>query len=315
MKRTNIIRVLSLLLCMATLLSLSLIPAAASDEGISSETTEEYTATWSYNEATGELTAYFPDTETTLKNHKAVGTIGIGATHNLLAFDNGKVLAISHRAHAIDSAIGSTTLDYIVVLDDRGVCSYSSEEHRYCQKSCFSHRLNIVNIEVVIETLARHELRVIHLGIELLHRNTHIGIVWRCKEVEIEGIMDGCLEQRNQVLSRDGLLAKVGSTHQSLTLTLNEEHLLAVDEDATNEVALIGRAVELERVGEEVVDVDDTTVGVGLICLDILILPYRVIRIEVEYIGVHTHDEKVGGDLELRLELTSIAILDADTTV
>ena len=66
MKRTNIIRVLSLLLCMATLLSLSLIPAAASDEGISSETTEEYTATWSYNEATGELTAYFPDTETTL---------------------------------------------------------------------------------------------------------------------------------------------------------------------------------------------------------------------------------------------------------
>ena len=58
MKKKNIIRVLSLLLCLAILASLSLIPAAAAEE----TPVEDGTATWIYDSNTGELTGYFPDT-------------------------------------------------------------------------------------------------------------------------------------------------------------------------------------------------------------------------------------------------------------
>ena len=67
MKKKNIIRVLSLLLCLMTLASLTTLTAFASDHAaVDSETTEDITATWIYNPATGELTGYFPDTGETL---------------------------------------------------------------------------------------------------------------------------------------------------------------------------------------------------------------------------------------------------------
>ena len=44
-----------------------------------------------------ELFAWIEDnSEITLKHNKAIGTVGIGATHNFLALDNSKMLVISH---------------------------------------------------------------------------------------------------------------------------------------------------------------------------------------------------------------------------
>ena len=175
--------------------------------------------------------------------------------------------------------------------------------------------LNIVNIKVVVKSLTCNKLRVIHLGIELLHSNALICLVWRSERVEIECVVDCRLKHRDKILARNRLLAKLLGAYKILTLTLNEEHLLAVDEDTANQVTLIGRAVELERVREEVVDVDYTAIGIRLVHLNVVVLSDNMVGIEAKYVGMHTHNKQIRCDLELRLELTTIAILDTHSAV
>jgi hypothetical protein len=45
-----------------------------------------------------------------------------------------------------------------------------------------------------------------------------------------------------------------------LALTLDKEALFSVDEYTANQITLISITVELERIGQEVVDVDYTTI-------------------------------------------------------
>ena len=109
---------------------------------------------------------------------------------------------------------------------------------------------------------------------------------------------------------RDLLLAEIHCTHCRLTLALDEELALAVNEDAPDEIALVGTAVELERVGEKIVYVDDAAVGVRLVLLDIGILPNYMVGVELEHVGVHLEYEQVVGNLQLRLELAAVAVFE-----
>ena len=66
---------------------------------------------------------------------------------------------------------------------------------------------------------------------------------------------------------------------------------------------------------KEVIDVDNTDIGVIPILLHVAILPYYVVRVELEYVGVHLEDEDIAGHLNLSLELTPITILNTHTAV
>ena len=88
-----------------------------------------------------------------------------------------------------------------------------------------------------------------------------------------------------------------------------------VDEKTTDQVALVGITVEFEGVGEEVVDVHHTDIGVVVLLGDVGVLPNGVRRLKVEDIGLHLEDQDVVGHLQLCLKLTTIAILQADAAV
>ncbi len=80
-------------------------------------------------------------------------------------------------------------------------------------------------------------------------------------------------------------------------------------------IAFVGVAVEFERVGQEVVDVDKSAVGVVAVGLDVGVLPDEVVGAELEDVGVHLEDQDVVGDLQLGFELAAVAVFEAHAAV
>ena len=109
--------------------------------------------------------------------------------------------------------------------------------------------LNVINREIVAQTLTRCKLRVIEFRVELVNRNTYVLLVWWHKQVEVEGIVYCGLDDCHQRFSVNLLCAECHWAHQRLTLTFHPEALLTIYEDATYKVTLIGITVVLLRVG------------------------------------------------------------------
>ena len=134
MKRTNVIRALTLLLCLTALLSLSALPAVAAEDG-SASASEEHYVNWSYDERTGELTAYFPDTDTTqvyteatlpsrvlyfpIRLYEYANTVDVGdQTYYLTALDRGEqAVCLENEDNARDTRLFLTQAGRQAVAD------------------------------------------------------------------------------------------------------------------------------------------------------------------------------------------------------
>ena len=175
--------------------------------------------------------------------------------------------------------------------------------------------LNVLYVEVVAEAFARHELRVVHLGVELVHRHAFVLLVGRHQQVEVQREADRRFENRDQRLLADLRLAEIHRPHRVLLLAFGEVAAFAVDEDAADQVTFVGVAVEFERVGQEVVDVDKSAVGVVAVGLHVGVLPDEVVGAELEDVGVHLEDQDVVGYLQLGLELAAVAVFEPHAAV
>ena len=100
-----------------------------------------------------------------------------------------------------------------------------------------------------------------------------------------------------------------------MTLTLNKEALLAIDEYTANEITLISISVILQRVRQEVVDINNTDIGVILILLNVAILPNNMVGIKLKDIGMHLEQQDIACNLQLSLELTTITILYTHSSI
>ena len=174
---------------------------------------------------------------------------------------------------------------------------------------------DVVDVELVAQAFARDELRVVHAGVELVDGHALVLFVGRCEQVEVQRVVDRRFEDAGQGRAVDLALAETHRAERCLAFALDEIAAFAVDEQPADQIALVGVAVELERIRQEVVDVDDAAVGVGLVGLDVGILPDDVVRVEFEDVGVHLENEQVVGQLELGLELAAVAVFDADAAV
>ena len=135
------------------------------------------------------------------------------------------------------------------------------------------------------------------------------------QQVEAQREVDGRLQDGDQRLAVELLAAEAVGAQRLLPLALDEVAAVAVDEQPPDEVALVGVAVVLERVGEEVVDVDHAAVAVLLVADDVGVAVHGVVVGEAEDVGVHLEDEQVVGDLELGLELAAVAVFEPHVAV
>ena len=141
---------------------------------------------------------------------------------------------------------------------------------------------------------------------DVVHRDDLHVLVIRHQKVEIQRVPDGGGEDLLDRLGRDLVAAEIVDHLRELALALDVVVPLLVDEDAPDHVAEVVYPVVLQRVAQEVEDLDHAAVGTVLVLLDVRGAHHFVVAGELEDVGVHEENQHIATELEHELVLVLV---------
>ena len=150
---------------------------------------------------------------------------------------------------------------------------------------------------------------------DVVHRDDLHVLVIRHQKVEIQRVPDGGGEDLLDRLGRDLVAAEIVDHLRELALALDVVVPLLVDEDAPDHVAEVVHPVVLQRVAQEVEDLDHAAVGTVFVLLDVRGAHHLVVAGELEDVGVHEENQHVAAELEHELVLVLVGEQHGDVVV